>query len=293
MIRLFLILIIALLAISFKGVCQEEIRDSLKTFRIETRDGNEYVGNILETDSIAFKFKTANIGVISIFRTDIVRIKEIKQEQFKAGAFWFENLQSTRYFWAPNGYGLKKGEAYYQNMWIFYNQAGYGFSNYFSVGAGMVPLFLFGGAPTPIWITPKFSIPLSSNKVNLGLGVLAATVVGTSNASFGIAYGVSTFGSRDKNISLGVGYGYAGGSWAKSPIFMGSTMIRTGKKGYFMSENYIIHTDGEFGIISMIGGRSLIKKVALDYGLVIPLFSEIEEFVAIPWLGFTIPIQSR
>lgn len=289
--RLSLILIIALLVINFKGICQD--RDSLKTFRIETRDGNEYVGNILKTDSLTFKFKTTNIGIISIFRIDIVRIKEIKQEQFKDGAYWFENLQSTRYFWAPNGYGLQKGEAYYQNMWIFYNQAGYGFSNYFSIGAGMVPLFLFGGAPTPIWVTQKFSIPLSSNKVNLGLGLLAATVVGTSNASFGIAYGVSTFGSRDKNISVGIGYGYAGGSWAKSPILMASTMIRTGKKGYFMSENYIIHVDGEFGIISMIGGRSLIKKVALDYGLVIPLFSEIEEFVAIPWLGFTIPIQSK
>lgn len=146
--RLSLILIIALLVINFKGICQD--RDSLKTFRIETRDGNEYVGNILKTDSLTFKFKTTNIGIISIFRIDIVRIKEIKQEQFKDGAYWFENLQSTRYFWAPNGYGLQKGEAYYQNMWIFYNQAGYGFSNYFSIGAGMVPLFLFGGAPTPI-----------------------------------------------------------------------------------------------------------------------------------------------
>lgn len=286
------ILIFLLIALGYDVFCQESI-DSLKLYRIETTDGNEYVGKIIEVDSLIFKFKTSNIGVISIVRTDITKISEVKQEQLKDGAYWFENIQATRYYWAPNGYGLKKGEAYYQNMWIFYNQAGYGFSDYFSVGVGMIPLFLFGGAPTPIWVTPKFSVPISKNRVNLGVGLLAATVAGESDASFGIAYGVSTFGSRDKNLTLGVGYGYAGGNWAKSPIFMASTMIRTGKKGYFISENYIIHADGEFGVISMIGGRSLIKKVALDYGLVIPLYPDIDQFVAIPWLGFTIPIQSN
>ena len=107
------------------------------------------------------------------------------------------------------------------------------------------------------------------------------------------SYGGSTFGSRDKNITIGMGYGYAGGNWAKNPIVMVSTMLRTGKKGYFMSENYFIPAGDEFVFIGMIGGRSLIRKVALDYGLVIPLLSEMEEFVAIPWLGFTIPIQSK
>lgn len=290
--RLSTILIIVLLAISRIGYSQE-IQDSLKVFRIETSDGNEYVGSILETDSLTVRFKTSNIGIISIFRTDITKISQVKQVQMKEGRYWYENLQSTRYFWAPNGYGMKKGEAYYQNMWILYNQAGYGFSDYFSVGVGMVPLFLFGGASTPIWITPKFSIPLERDKINLGVGLLAATVVGENDASFGIAYGVSTFGTNDKNVTLGMGYGYAGGDWAKSPIIMVSTMQRTGRKGYFLSENYIIKVDNEYLVLTMIGGRSLIQKIAIDYGLVIPFYSEMEQFVAIPWLGFTIPIQSR
>lgn len=290
--RFLVLVILSLIMVGKYGFCQEST-DSLKLYRIETSDGNEYVGNILEIDSVLIKFKTYNIGIISIRRTDIIKIVDFKQEQFKDGSIWFENLQATRYFWAPNGYGLKEGEAYYQNMWVFYNQAGYGFSNYFSIGAGVVPLFLLGGAPTPVWITPKFSFPISKNKVNIGLGVLAATVVGEDDASFGIAYGVSTFGSRDKNLTIGMGYGYASGSWTKKPIIMASTMLRTGKKGYFMSENYLIPVGDEFAFIGMIGGRSLIKKVALDYGLVIPLFSEMEQFVAIPWLGFTIPIQSK
>lgn len=287
-----LISILILLFFSKVSLCQSE-QDTLKLYRIETSDGNEYVGNILEINPVILKFKTLNIGLISIARTDIYKIVEVKQDQIKAGSVWFENLQSTRYYWAPNGFGLQKGEAYYQNMWILYNQAGYGFSNYFSIGAGLVPLFLFAGGSTPVWITPKFSIPIQKGKVNFGLGVLAATVVGEESVSFGIAYGVSTFGTRDRNVTLGAGYGYADGDWAKSPVFMLSTMLRATKKGYFMSENYVIKIEGDYLVLTMIGGRSLIRKVALDYGFVIPFHSELEQFVAIPWLGITIPIQSK
>ncbi len=49
--RLSTILIVVLLAISRIGDSQE-IQDSLKVFRIETSDGNEYIGSILETDSL-------------------------------------------------------------------------------------------------------------------------------------------------------------------------------------------------------------------------------------------------
>ncbi|MFN8207499.1 MAG: hypothetical protein U0T82_08840 [Bacteroidales bacterium] len=281
-----------ILIFSVKGISQE-VSDTGKLFLIETSDGNEYVGKVLSDDWTVIRFETENIGIITIRRLDIKKMRELKREQMIHGSVWYENIQSTRYYWAPNGYGLKKGEAYYQNLWIFYNQAGYGFSDYFSVGAGVVPLFLFAGAPTPIWVTPKFSIPVVKDKVNLGAGVLAAIVMGEESTSFGIGYGVSTFGSRDKNFSLGFGYGYADGHWAKSPVVMAGTMIRTGKKGYFMSENYFIRVDNETIVALMFGGRTLIRKVAVDYGLVTPFATDLEEFIAIPWLGITIPIEAK
>jgi len=277
---------------SFNGHCQV-VADTSKVFLVETIDGNEYVGKILGDNTVTIKLKTDNIGTITIQRMNIKKIKEIKIELIKNGTVWYENIQSTRYFWAPNGYGLRKGEGYYQNLWIFYNQAGYGFSDNFSVGVGLIPLFLFAGASTPVWITPKFSIPVKKDKFNLGVGILAATVIGEDNASFGIAYGLTTFGSRDKNLTLGMGYGYAGKDWAKKPIVMVSTMIRTGKKGYFMSENYYISAGDGSVVIMTLGGRSLIRKVAVDYGLVVPLFSNMESLVAIPWLGLTVPLEGK
>jgi hypothetical protein len=37
-----------------------------------------------------------------------------------------------------------------------------------------------------------------------------------------------------------------------------------------------------------LGGRRIIKKAALDFGLFMPVGAD-AGFIAIPWLGFTIP----
>jgi hypothetical protein len=42
-----------------------------------------------------------------------------------------------------------------------------------------------------------------------------------------------------------------------------------------------------------MGGRSIIKKISLDYGLFIPLSSDMDGFVAIPWLGLEVPFGKR
>jgi len=263
-------------------------QDSTKN-RIETVDGNEYIGIILEQTSEKFRIKTDNLGEITIPVTQIKKITPISHVIAKDGTYWLDNPQSTRYFWTPNGYNLKQGEGYYQNVWILFNQAVYGFTDHFSGGIGTVPLFLFAGTSTPAWITAKFSVPVVENKFNLGVGALMGTVIGEENTGFGILYGITTFGSKDKNLNIGLGWGFAGGEMAKNPTVNISGMIRTGAKGYFITENYFIGTPDEFVVMMMVGGRRIIKRTGLDFGAVIPIASDMDGFVAIPWLGFTIP----
>ena len=258
-------------------------------YRIETRDGNTYIGQIVSQDSMKVILDSEKLGEIKILRADIKRMYFIKKEKIIEGEYWFENPQATRYFYAPNGNALKKGEGYYQNVWVLFSSFAVGIEDNFSIGGGVVPLFLFAGAPTPVWITPKVSIPVTKDKLSLAAGGLLGTIVGEDNAGFGILYGISTFGSKDKNLSMGLGYGYAGGEWAKSPMINISGMVRKGAKGYFLTENYLIKTGDTTTAIFWLGGRKIIKNTGLDYGLIIPVNSEMEEFVAIPWLGLTIP----
>jgi hypothetical protein len=258
--------------------------DSLK-YAVKTTDGNEYIGYILEKNADKVILLTEALGPITLMQSAIKSIKEIKEGQMVNGQYWFENLQSTRHFWSPNGYGLKKGEAYYQNVWIFFNQFSAGITDNISIGVGTMPFFLFGGSSTPVWLLPKVSIPVVKDKLNIGAGALIGTLLGENSGGYGILYGVSTFGHRDGNVSVGIGYGYADGEMADRPIINLSVLKRVSARGYFISENYFI---SDVTLLSF-GGRRLIRSVGLDFGLIIPIANDMDSFVAVPWLGLSVP----
>jgi hypothetical protein len=268
----------------------QEAADSLKLHKIETNDGNTYVGVILSETGDSLTVKTEKLGILHLAKSDIISYKKLQSVAKIKGRYWLPNPQSSRYFWAPNGYGLKKGEAYYQNIWVLYNQLSVGLTDYFSIGGGVVPLFLFPEGVTPVWIVPKFSIPIVKEKVNLGTGAFLGTVIGEDTGIFGLLYGTSTFGSRDKNMSIGVAYGFAGGEWMGRPIVNLSTMVRIGPKGYFISENYFLPIADQFAGVISLGGRSIIRTIGLDYSLWIPIGADIGGFFAAPFIGISIPL---
>ncbi|MEN8249813.1 MAG: hypothetical protein ABFS32_12850 [Bacteroidota bacterium] len=262
-------------------------------YRIELNDGNVFFGKILEIDNEEVVFNNETLGTITLKRSVIVEMVQIVDSVVTKETMWYRDLQSARYFFAPNGYGLKTGESYYQNTMVIVNQFSGAITDNFSIGAGIVPLFLLGGA-TPVWITPKLSIPVVKDKVNLGVGSMIGYVVGESwGSSFGVVYGSSTFGKLDKNLTIGAGWVFADGETLNAPLINISGLARSGKKSYLMMENYIIiQNGGEILTLSILGGRSMINKAAIDYGLLIPMSSDFG-FIAIPWVGFTIPFSKN
>ena len=286
-----LLLLFAVLGCEFSY--SQETSDTAAVYRIETFDGNIFIGNIISEDSATIVLKTTSLGEIKIPLSNIKSKTILKQVKYEGGKIWLPNPQSSRYFWAPNGYGLEKGTSYYQNIWILYNQFSFGLTNNFSIGAGFLPLFLFGGTSSPFWIVPKVSIPVVKDKFNLGTGAFLGTILGEDAGVFGLLYGTTTFGSRDRNISFGLAYGFAQDDWLNIPVINVASMIRTGPKGYFITENYVITAEGETVALLSLGGRSIIRNIGLDYSLWIPIGAEMDTFVAIPFLGITIPMGSK
>lgn len=289
--KLFGLLVVFILLNNYQSYAQN-VADTSRTLRVETIDGNIFVGTVVSENGDFLLLKTENLGEINIPQKNIKSKTELKDLKKIGNEFWLPNPQSARYYWAPNGYGLKKGEGYYQNIWVLYNQVSVGVTDNFSVGAGMFPFFLFGG-PTPVWIVPKFSIPVVKDKINLGTGAFLGSVMGNNGGGggFGLLYGTSTFGSRDKNVSLGVAYGYAGGNWMNIPIINLSTTQRVGPRGYFISENYIIPVEGNTVVIVSLGGRTIVRNIGIDYSLWMPF--GFDNFVAIPFLGVSIPLGKK
>lgn len=271
------------------GNVQAQEEEQNQTWRIETRDGNVFFGEIISQDQETLQIKTTSVGAIRIRLSEVVSITREGAQTSMVRART-NGIRSGRYFYSPNGYGLRKGEGYYQNVWIFFNQVSYGFSDNFTMGVGTIPLFLFAGLPTPVWITPKVNIPIKSEKVNLGAGGLLGTVIGET-ASFGLAYGTLTLGNRDRNLTFGLGYGMAEGEWTDIPLINVSGMYRVGEKGYLLMESYFVGDDGINVGIMMLGGRVAWDAIHLDFGGVIP-FADTDGLIIIPWLGLTIPFTA-
>lgn len=267
--------------------------DSANSVKLETIDGNIFVGNIINEDSVSISIRTEYLGEIRIPRNYIRSSTKLRSIKKIGKDFWLPNPQSSRYFWAPNGYGLEKGTSYYQNIWILYNQYSYGLTNNFSIGAGTLPLFLFGGAASPFWIVPKFSVPLIDDKLNMGTGAFLGTVIGEQASVYGLIYATSTCGSRDKNLSMGLAYGFADRDWMNRPIINLSFLVRSGPRGYLISENYYISTREENVLLVSLGGRSIIRNIGIDYSLWIPCSSLMDTYIVIPFLGITVPIGRK
>jgi hypothetical protein len=267
----------------------QEASESSSIWLVETRDGNSFTGSIVNQDSIHLTLMTDIYGTVRIPLAQLKTKKLLENTNLIGGEYWFSNPHATRYFFMTNGYSLRQGEAYYQNTWIMFNQISYGITNHVTIGAGVVPLFLFAGAPTPAWITPKVAIPIVKDKFNVSAGMILGHIIGEGE-SFGIGYGDFTLGNRDKNLTFGAGWAFAGGEWANSPTLTLSGMTRVGRKTYLLTENYYIGIEGFSLAILSAGGRSVQKRLAVDYGLIFPLSSDLGTFVAVPWLGITIPM---
>lgn len=285
--KLFLVFACILFFTPFELLAQNQ--DTLMV-RIEMKDGNEFIGSVQNEDDTKIVLKTTTLGVITIQKSDIRHKEVVESGSLKDGKVWFANPQSTRYFWAPNSYGLKKGEGYYQNIYVFWNQFTYGLTDNFSVGAGVIPLFLLGGGPTPVFITAKFSIPVEKNKFNVGGGAIAGTVLGEDlDGAIGILYGLTTYGTPDNNLSISLGYGFGGGELVSSPLINVSGLFRISSRFYFLTENYYLNLDNEGGVLLGLGGRWIIKRASLDFMLGIPVSPDMGTFIALPAIGFTIP----
>lgn len=213
--------LIILITLAYLRLSAQVDINPMDTFIIETKEGNSYIGIVKEIEKNKVYEISTKQGVLTIPSTEIKYMKKIEKKDIIAGEYWPESPHSSRYFFSPSGYGLRKGEGYYQNAWIFLNQVSYAFTNNFTAGLGIIPTFLFGGGGyLPYWVTPKFSFPYKNNKGAFGFGTIVFGVLGEPDANFGILYGTNTFGTRDKQLTLGAGLGYnTDNGFSSNPAF--------------------------------------------------------------------------
>ncbi len=230
---------------------------------------------------------TKELGEITLKRSIVEHQSEFNEAEAYGGEV-LQNVHFSKYFVNTNGYGLKAGEAYYQNSMILFNYLGYGFSDRFSMGVGIIPTFLLGGDKTPDWLNANYNFGGGHN-VRFNVGVLANNF----GDNFGLIPSASiTLGPKDGNITVGYGRGFNFDNFDDFNDLNYITingLLRVSKRMFLISENFF-DTKLENGFF-MFGARFAAKKMSFDFGLM--RANDFEDIIGIPYVGITVPFQGK
>ena len=113
----------------------------------------------------------------------------------------------------------------------------------------------------PFYVAPKVQL-FGSPTAGLSLGTLLFLF---DDEQVGIAYGVGTFGSTDKAVTLGLGFGYSGDDFSSQPVAMIGGETRVSRRIKLITEKYFL--PGETSAVLSGGFRFIGERFSTDVGL--------------------------
>ncbi|MGK0365984.1 MAG: hypothetical protein ACI85O_003054 [Saprospiraceae bacterium] len=289
------------LIIVFLFSIQLSAQDDSILIEAEMKDGTTILGTLVEDNETHLILESNTIGRVSIDKIKIKFYKSVSKSLIAKENGWFENPNATRNIFSPTGYGLKKNEGYYQNFMLGVNQFSYGITDRFTIGLTLEAFTLIatvnGVIDSPVFaITPKYSIPVKEDVYNIAVGVMIVNIPETEQLfDWNLFYVVNTFGSKDRNVSVGLAYGLKDGELAERPTFTLSGVLRISPRLSLITENWFIPEREDSQAFNLFGIRITGKKVSWDLCLI---GTKIEDgwksgssylLIPIPVAGITIP----
>ncbi|HID40403.1 MAG TPA: hypothetical protein EYP36_12930 [Calditrichaeota bacterium] len=244
------------------------------TVRIETDDGNIFIGKIVEKDSSNLRLITFSQIDIKVPAAIIVSVENVSR-QIVENVYMYADPNNTRLFFSPTARTLSKGNGYFSIYQIFFPSAGYGFTNYISLSGGisLVPGTVF----QLVYFNPKvrlFQTDLWAAALGLHTFFVASGSEGEAFAS-----GVVTYGNEKSALTAGI---FAPLTSETVGVMFGGE-VRVGKRIKLLSENWYIFDDT---VMLSAGVRFFGQKLAADLGFFYFTQAGISGFPFLPWIGF-------
>jgi hypothetical protein len=262
--------------------------DSLRLYAVRVADGTTVVGRVDDPRTDPIVVHTDN-GTLSIPRARMKEMRALSSRRIRKGEYWPPSPNETRLLFAPTGRMLKQGEGYYANTYVIFQQLAGGITPRFTLGGGMSIIPTADFSYNVFYITPKFGV-YNSERINVAIGLLAADIPADRDGTFGIAYGVSTWGTPDAHVTVGAGVGYAQRRFAQDPVFMIGGEHRVGRRVSLITENYIIPTNDNVGNVVSYGLRFFGDRLSVDLALLNTLGESggVPGLPGIPYVAFAV-----
>jgi hypothetical protein len=262
---------------------QSDTSDSEKISRLYLRDGSELYGAVIAETSDSLMFKTVSGLKLTVARTQVKNI-EVLTGRVIDGEYRRVDPNRTRLLLAPTGRPLRAGQGYFSAYEIFFTFFSVGITDFLSFAGGLT--LLPGAEDQLFYLAPKLTLPLHSEAVNIGAGIVYGNVFSSNSSGAGFVYGVGTFGSQYAAVTVGLGYGFAEGEFASKPVLVlgGETQVSSSIK--LVTENWF--AVGADSKLLSFGIRFFGEHLAADLGFMYPLSDEggMSGFPFLPWVGF-------
>lgn len=258
-------------------------------------DGSTLIGKIQEVGDETIIFKT-DMGEITIDIEKIVEVKEISGSDIKGGKYWFTNPNQTRLYFGPTGRMLKKGEGYFADIYLFFPSVTYGLTNNITVSGGISIFPTEDFSEQLIYFTPKIGFN-SSEELSFAASALIVRVPDWFGDDddinedgdddivdvIGILFATTTYGTPDKSVTFGLGFGYADDEIADKPAVQLGAEYRLARRMSFVTENWVFPEVDE-PLISY-GLRFFGENMAVDLAL-FNVLNDDAIFPGIPYIDF-------
>ncbi|RMG72955.1 MAG: hypothetical protein D6722_04450 [Bacteroidetes bacterium] len=225
------------------------------TIRVDLEGGMFLAGEVLGMQDDSLRVRS-QIGIFQFSPEDIFLLEVEGLDYQSSGQYGYANTNATRHLFAPTAIPLRKGEGYYQNVWIGLNSFNYGLSDHIAITGGVEVFTTFASLLNSYYSGALMFANLKVGTqvkpgIYLGAGALAGGLLGEDGegANLAIGYGLATLGNPEHNMTLGVGWGAIGGDPAPAPIIMIGGMTRVSRRLSLVTENWIVtdaHNDVQY-----------------------------------------------
>ena len=232
-------------------------------YQIQLVDGSLLIARVSAVDADRITLTTSGGTRVEVQRSQIGEVRPAVG-QVVDGVFWPDDPNDSRLFFTATGRTLESGTAYAGTYLIVLPFVGFGLTDRFTIAAG-APVLL--GEFEPFYLAPKLQVVRAAD-VTMAVGALHFIFRGedfSDGEDVGIAYGVATFGSSDRGLTLGVGFGYSGSDFSSQPVGMVGGEVRSSRRVKLITENYILPDDT--GLVLSGGVRLIGDRFSADLGI--------------------------
>ncbi|OFX20701.1 MAG: hypothetical protein A2041_01520 [Bacteroidetes bacterium GWA2_31_9b] len=274
--------------------------DTINQYSIFLDDGSVLAGKIRSFTNKKIELFSESFDIIRIDIHKVVKVENYNHSEIKS-ITTIENPHYSRYFYAPSAMPLDKKEGYFQDIYLLLLSCNYSITSHILIGGGFS---IIPGADIneqAYFLNAKVAYQIT-DKFYLGGGGLFFGI-GAENSSFGIGYAVGTYGSKDHNATLGIGYGYSGDKLMETPVITVCGMTRLSKRISLLSENWLgsvtynesippnfvdTRSVTEFHCLLSYGLRFFGEKISVDIAFLNVPTSEEVYFPGIPYIDFVV-----